>query len=121
MCRSVWCCSRTCLCSSEGVLAAAGGAHVELLAGCCLLLHLNVLILLQVSKGHNVRVIAGGQQSHMLFPCGVIYSLKKTRFIEDGRQRGQSLDYMTLQVISVVFSPLWHTVSHLWFALPQFH
>ncbi len=73
----VRCCSPTSLCSSEGVLAAAGGAEVELLVGCCLLFRLSVLLLLQVSKSHNVRVIAGGQQSDVLFPGGVVSGLKK--------------------------------------------
>lgn len=73
----VWCCSPTSLCSSEGVLAAAGGAEVKLLVGSCLLFRLSVLLLLQVSESHNVRVIAGGQQIHMLFPCDVVSGLEK--------------------------------------------
>lgn len=76
-CQCVWFCNRTSLCSCEGILAAAGHAEVELLAGCCLLFHLCMLILLRVSQSHNVWLIAGGQQRHMLCLWSVVSSLNK--------------------------------------------
>lgn len=47
------CMRPTSLGSSEGVLAAAGGAKVELPFRSCLLFF-NVLVLLRVSESHNV-------------------------------------------------------------------
>ncbi|TNN87474.1 hypothetical protein EYF80_002191 [Liparis tanakae] len=66
------CCSPTSLGCSEGILAAAGRAEV--------------LALLQVSKSHDVGVVAGGPQSHMLRPFGGVSGLLRTQHAEAAQQ-----------------------------------